>query len=714
MLKAVDDDDPRKAAIECVRRYTEEEIFGQDAYMTWHRSGLKKTYQEAARQEYSIVESIGIKTNEIRIAKCHEIEKLCRVLCEEIEATVSRLNEAAQIATEAKAKAKSVAQACDASNASHRQCILDAERYQALLHDLEPLNAPEISDADDVERILRQVSNKISLLKARLCAQQEQLVSGKNATKLADLEDYLAQVRAQRLGVLAACGDLCCEALQRFFLRGDNHDEALLEEVQKLFQLLRTAPPSDNAEEEEDEIQVEAAAEAAAQVQRQYCEMRSENKALPFALELCQKVKIQEEFQDENMLLECCKLISEQVCKPERTLHRKLFAVERLDDRDAGFVDSMLFDICETAIHESFGRPLVVKIAQLEQLRSLVILATSNQHDFDDAVSQALMNIVRDARERAIFVASTFVRDNIETNKEFDHQSPGLAPPVKAAIQVLSLLQGLAETPARNHFAQYALNAASAVIVKHHSSAEDLWLIAQLLALREALPQSKNQPPGASPTSSASVQRRSLNWTAARGALAEFNAKNQSTTNKRKHQTSSSRFAIIRKKLSSFVQNGLPRLMETTGGARRTIHNELATVTKRFIHNAHLGLVSPLIEFLVQLKAECPADLDDLRDASPAQLAALKGAPFAQSSHLNKILDASLTQAQHALPTLESKLSTYITNQNTRSLLLKSVKQRSTKTVHEFKIAASALLAPDLFNHLRDCIDKLHSIFLDD
>mmetsp|Transcript_17346 Transcript_17346/g.69723 ORF Transcript_17346/g.69723 Transcript_17346/m.69723 type:complete len:279 (-) Transcript_17346:245-1081(-) len=228
------------------------------------------------------------------------------------------------------------------------------------------------------------------------------------------------------------------------------------------------------------------------------------------------------------------------------------------------------------------------------------------------------------------------------------------------------------------------------------SKDRDLFAIRHLLALRERI-----APFGI--TRGPAVRRR-LNWTAARGALADFNEKHARRRSKAVHRGAAkgggsgglSRFAVVRARLAAFVRDGgVPRVTTVQSpDARKDLEKDVKLACARYVDALHRDLVGPLDAVVAEAKALCPG-VDEVRAdrLSPAQLTELKGVEVAQFDHVAETLRRTRRSATAILEGLDAHLALYLENPTTRKVLVKPAKDRAAKSLADYKAFAHALFS---------------------
>ena len=616
------------AAIRRMGEFVSAPLFTEEETLNRHRAGLGGCYVEAARVEFGALEEASAEERELMagISVLEAQERSWSELCREIEGVIGKIGSISALRESAREKASEVKTACDELLASQRESLDEAATLDEALRDLAPLSASELErslrreDAAGVERLMRELDEREERLLRRDRKFSDEL----------EFVQVIAKTRAEWAGRIL-------ETVTRLVSQRASDGDALREVAGTLGTLQR-------------ELRRVAPAKAD-EAQRVYCaaRVRAIRAAQPHELD--------------------------EACKAERRLHAEVFGGD-----DDAVLDEALHAACDERVHAP-GRAKVLSAATLKDLKALVVEAenTKNDEALDDAVRSAGAALCFDAQERAIFVASTALRESVERSKpttselERAASSPAaLYAPVAAALDILADLHGAVRAPVFDEFAQHAVVLCVDCLrdlppLPHR----DLFAVKHLLALRERV-----VPYG---ISYGALVRRKLNWAAARPA------QNYAP------RAPKARGGILGK----WLRAALPTVDESREDARHELESELKARCADFVKHTKRAYVADLDDYLAAVAAALPKDASVL-DASPAIVSKLRGLPLAQPAHIGHVLRTALDAATTHAATLDAALALFLDNANTRALLLKPAKHRASQTLADFKATAAVLLAPDV------------------
>ena len=185
---AMSDDASERAAMDAaaaaVQAWATRPAFEPDATVNAHRAGLGACYGAAARLEFAGSLNVDATTAaelaaeaelEARVAACAARERRCHDFREEVEACLGTLARVGSCRDEAGAKAAEVTSACDAILDAQRALVVEAEKYDDALGDLEPVaparlarvSAEAADDVEDFEAAVRELEGKLARVDAR-------------------------------------------------------------------------------------------------------------------------------------------------------------------------------------------------------------------------------------------------------------------------------------------------------------------------------------------------------------------------------------------------------------------------------------------------------------------------------------------------------------------------------------------------------------------
>lgn len=656
-----------REAIRKMHEFVSKPLFTEEETMNRHRLGLKTCYLEAARLEFgdetwkSSVADEDVLLN--RIDELSTLESRCSGLCREVENVIAKTSSMMSLRESARAKALEVKTACDALLVSQQSLLKNAYNLENALRDLEPISN------DRMEYVLRSGDEEGASALFDELDERERRLRGRDHVFQDEL-DFVAEIARAR----ATWTEMVFEALKRHLNQRAKDEEALLEVASTLGKyqaLLRKYDP-----------------ERADEAQHLYCILRLDKSWSSTSSSL------------------------DEACKAERRLHASLFG------SDDAALDAALHSACDERLHFE-GRARVLHATTLEELRKLAAEATAirDNSDIDDAVRQAAALLCFDAQERAIFVASSKLRDEVElaspTTIELQRAATSptaLYAPIRAALAILEQLHGAVQPTVFDDFAQHVV-ALSVSIIKNLPPLDnfDLFAIKHLLALRERV-----LPYG---ITYGQVVKRKLNWANAKSQLAAAEAAKQHRFQQQQQQEQEAK-SLKWWRASALLSNALlrpdsllPTVDESTVNARKELESELKARCASFVSTVRHRLVSHLATFLDHIQAQCPKDCD-IKDAPQALLTHLRGLTAAQPSEIGRVTRAAYDAAVYGLERARADLQAFLENANTRAFLLKPAKHHAHQLLDEFRAVAALLLSPDVFPELEPLFDK-YALLLD-
>ena len=733
------------AAAAAVQAWATRPAFEPDATVNAHRAGLGACYGAAARLEFAGSLNVDATTAaelaaeaelEARVAACAARERRCHDFREEVEACLGTLARVGSCRDEAGAKAAEVTSACDAILDAQRALVVEAEKYDDALGDLEPVaparlarvSAEAADDVEDFEAAVRELEGKLARVDAR---------RARGEVLFRDEEPYVAALARARVAACDACRDGLLAALRRATLDGadaarsapdGDGDGAALGEAEAAALLARAPlvarlhgqlrrPPGDRPD-------VDAAADRCGDaVQRAYWARRGAvaRAAVERAVDAAQRGGAAAIARDASAA-------ARRALRRERELHGAVFGTSRgVDARDERLAAAALGDVAGE-LHAA-ARASVLRSDDLDGLRDVVAAAREARAapgaEVDPEVQQSLERLRADAQERATFVALAAVRAAVEAHEADPAQlAAALEPgawygPLRATLKTLSKLHGAVDAPVFDDLARHAVAACVAALRRGADALQEqaatadarfdalLFAISHLLVLRERI-----APLGIK----FGAVTRELDWRGARAAAAKLRPPAAPATAPRRGVFASIAAGLFgssttqkAEAIGELAQRGMPTVDERAVDAKRDLELELKRACAAFVALAHREMAKALNEPLKAARLLLPNHAD-VSEASPAELTKCKQRPFAQPAAVGKALRDARGDAKATLDKLQRKCADFLENANTRKVLLKPAKAKTMQSLREFAKLAEALLPRDLLSELDDDVAAITAL----